>query len=576
AMTLSGTDAANYTLVQPTLSANILKRDQVISFTSIGTQELTNTVVLSATASSTLDVNFSVASGPATITDGTTLSFSGAGPVEIFATQSGDENWNAAPVVTNSFDVIGVITNVAPDSGTVIGGTEVVIDGLWLGNGTDVTNVTICNVAAEIVSQEVNRVTVLTGASDPVEITGDVVVQSAGFGAIVLSNAFTYLPFALAPEALSATDISTDRFTAHWKSADESTTHYFVDVSESPDFTNFTGSYSNWNAGDTTSAQIAGLSDGVTYYYRVRAANPHGTSLNSNVITVPVSDNTPYLEYETNDGVASSGSSDVVNLTKLVHGSGMQYEVVFNSNPSLVTAEIVGTELLLNYADGMSGTALITVRITDPSNGFWIENSIAVNVAPKPEWAAGPIVLNPQTGLFEQIVTVANNSPTFAAEAITLTVTDLSAGAELYNATGTDKQGNPEIFWRGTLEPLESIDFTLHYYSAQRTTPSATVVASLSLSEPADSVTGTSVSLDGGNFEMTNDNSSFVMQFNTVPGKTYFIQYTDSLADEWKTVQPGITASSSNTRWLDYGAPATDASPAKVKGRYYRVIEATQ
>ena len=90
----------------PTASATTLaKASQTIDFPAIGAQLATNVLTLSATASSGLGVTFAVGSGPATISGGTALSFTGAGTVSIVASQAGNESWNAAPNVTNVFVV---------------------------------------------------------------------------------------------------------------------------------------------------------------------------------------------------------------------------------------------------------------------------------------------------------------------------------------------------------------------------------------------------------------------------------------------------------------------------------------
>jgi alpha-tubulin suppressor-like RCC1 family protein len=82
------------------------KTDQTVTFPAIGDQIMTGTVGLSATASSGLPVSFSVFSGPASISDGTNLMFTGAGTVSVVAAQAGDAYWNAAPNVTNVFDAV--------------------------------------------------------------------------------------------------------------------------------------------------------------------------------------------------------------------------------------------------------------------------------------------------------------------------------------------------------------------------------------------------------------------------------------------------------------------------------------
>ena len=85
----------------------VAKAGQAIAFAAIDNQLATNVVALSATASSGLPVSFAVASGPAAISEGATLTFTGAGTVGIAASQAGDDNWNAATEVVRTFDVEG-------------------------------------------------------------------------------------------------------------------------------------------------------------------------------------------------------------------------------------------------------------------------------------------------------------------------------------------------------------------------------------------------------------------------------------------------------------------------------------
>ena len=90
----------------------VSKADQTIDFPALGDQAATNVLALAATASSGLAVEFSVGSGPATITNGATLSFTGAGAVSLVAAQAGDGNWNAAPPATNAFTVDKALAGV--------------------------------------------------------------------------------------------------------------------------------------------------------------------------------------------------------------------------------------------------------------------------------------------------------------------------------------------------------------------------------------------------------------------------------------------------------------------------------
>ena len=89
----------------PLGSATTKQTQTMVSFPAIADQLATQRVNLSATASSGLPASFSVVSGPASISGGTNLSFSGAGTVCIVASQSGDATYAAAPGVTNVFTV---------------------------------------------------------------------------------------------------------------------------------------------------------------------------------------------------------------------------------------------------------------------------------------------------------------------------------------------------------------------------------------------------------------------------------------------------------------------------------------
>ena len=98
-------DAIYYGSTNGTLT--VVKADQTITnFPNPGGQILTNAVRLWAQASSGLAVtNFTVISGPGVISGLTNLTFTNSGIVSVTANQPGDNNWNAAPAVTNTFNV---------------------------------------------------------------------------------------------------------------------------------------------------------------------------------------------------------------------------------------------------------------------------------------------------------------------------------------------------------------------------------------------------------------------------------------------------------------------------------------
>ncbi|MFH0880558.1 MAG: choice-of-anchor D domain-containing protein, partial [Lentisphaerota bacterium] len=83
-------------------------------------------------------------------------------------------------------------TGVTPVSDTSAGGAAVTIMGLNLGNGSDITNVTLCGIPAAIQpGQTATSVTAIAGASGG-PLYGDVCVYSSSQGETVKSNYFQY------------------------------------------------------------------------------------------------------------------------------------------------------------------------------------------------------------------------------------------------------------------------------------------------------------------------------------------------------------------------------------------------
>ena len=101
----NGSGAGGFSAVATVTTVELQWQEQTIDFPAIGAQVATNELELTATASSGLPVSFAVGSGPAAITNGSTLSFTGAGAVSIVAAQAGAAGWHAAPEVTNTFSV---------------------------------------------------------------------------------------------------------------------------------------------------------------------------------------------------------------------------------------------------------------------------------------------------------------------------------------------------------------------------------------------------------------------------------------------------------------------------------------
>ncbi|MFH0879126.1 MAG: MBG domain-containing protein, partial [Lentisphaerota bacterium] len=180
-----------YYVASATALVAAAKADQSILFAPISSQYIANHVQLTASSGSGLPVSFAVDSGPGSIADDTNLTFSSVGIVRIVASQAGDADWDAAPDVTNEISVYDFSENSGPAAG---GNSLIVTNGSALGNGSDITNVTICGIQATITGQGENWVRVTLGAGPAGGTTGDIIIQSESSGERVFDQMYTYNP----------------------------------------------------------------------------------------------------------------------------------------------------------------------------------------------------------------------------------------------------------------------------------------------------------------------------------------------------------------------------------------------
>ncbi len=85
------------------------------------------------------------------------------------------------------------------------------------------------------------------------------------------------------PVALPATDILDVSFTANWYYL-ENSNGYLLDVATDIDFTTFV--IDNLDVGNVSDYSVTTLDPETEYFYRIRAYNDYGTSVNSNIIEV--------------------------------------------------------------------------------------------------------------------------------------------------------------------------------------------------------------------------------------------------------------------------------------------------
>jgi hypothetical protein len=181
---------------------------------------------------------------------------------------------------------------------------------------------------------------------------------------------------------------------------------------------------------------------------------------------------------------------------------------------------------------------------------------------------ASPITLNPQTGLLEQTVRVTNTDPA-TVNAVRLLVNGLPADVQVYNASGSIG-GIPYLQHNFPVAQSEEIVFLIEYYRLSRHsdfTPVLSSEAILPVTPPAHE--GEVISI---NREPANLGGRILLEFTTIPGRRYVVQYSSNLTD-WKTTDPIITAPSNRFHWYDDGPPKTESKPNTVGSRFYRIVQ---
>ncbi len=107
-VTVSQQGNDNYNEASSTISFEVVeptKSDQTITFDDISDKTYGDAPFdISATATSGLDIEFSVISGPVSIS-GNTVTITGAGTATVAANQSGNDSFNAAPSVEQTFEI---------------------------------------------------------------------------------------------------------------------------------------------------------------------------------------------------------------------------------------------------------------------------------------------------------------------------------------------------------------------------------------------------------------------------------------------------------------------------------------
>ena len=302
---------------------------------------------------------------------------------------------------------------------------------------------------------------------------------------------------------------------------------------------------------------------GSNFVYTISITNT-GPSTSSNLIT---SDSLPPgLTFVSAGNGGTVNSSNVVTWPAVVAlpvGGVTNYTVTVRS----ITAG--------DYTNIVSEVATTFDPNTTNNSGVLPAARVRTTVAPAQfTFLAGLPVFNPQTGLFEETVTVTNNG-SVTVLGFRLNIGGLRSGVSLWNANGTNA-GVPYINYNFPLDPSNSTSVVLEFYDPTRLPFTNTV--SIEVITPANlSYTGTNGSVAVSRVFMDTrlaGDTRFVIEFASVSGKTYAVIYNDNLnGTNWLVATPSVKANANVTQWYDDGPPKTISKPTSVLTRFYRVIQ---
>jgi len=242
---------------------------------------------------------------------------------------------------------------------------------------------------------------------------------------------------------------------------------------------------------------------------------------------------------------SGEGRSYAVTVTAPASGTITNRAVATSSTPDTNSA---------NNSGASPGSQTITT----------ISSSQQLSVLP------GVIVLNPQTGRFEQTVIITNPGPG-TVDAVRLYVQGLRSGVHFQNASGTNA-GRAYAQYSLPLLPGATVTFVLKFYVPDRGTFSDTLQAEAASPEPARPVVGGLAVSRVFLLSAILGEPRVVVEFATIPGRSYTVIYRDPGSPHWLAAMPPIIASATVTQWFDDGPPETTSRPGPIGSRDYRVL----
>ena len=180
------------------------------------------------------------------------------------------------------------------------------------------------------------------------------------------SAAFTTVP--VAPVANTETNVRANSFTANWTASTSGASGYYIDISRD-NFSTYLSGYQNKYVGNVTSFSLSGLNRNTTYYYRVRAYNSGGQSVNSNPISFTTLDLNNFLVEKVGTGSITNQMAGVAFSTRITARDSYNTTVTdFTGTTTITTNSTLTTGgTTAAFSAGILASHSVTLTLTGVS-----------------------------------------------------------------------------------------------------------------------------------------------------------------------------------------------------------------
>ncbi|HEX4263383.1 MAG TPA: Ig-like domain-containing protein, partial [Verrucomicrobiae bacterium] len=279
------------------------------------------------------------------------------------------------------------------------------------------------------------------------------------------------------------------------------------------------------------------------------------------------------ITYPTNGTIFVEPATFTV-LASASDPDGVVTNVEFFSSTNGTTFVLIGqtnNQPYLTIASNLpAGHYTFVARATDNWGATGDSAPVSVDVVPvnPPDvFTVGAITLNTQDG-FQWLTNVACNPVYSHANALRIDIHNITNSAiRVMNASGTNN-GVPFVISPGAIQPGTCWTNVIKFYDPLNVAffPVLTVQLAdpIGVGEPD----GNPQAIFSGKFLR---DGTFLVEFTTVPGITYYVQYSSDMV-HWKTVFPPFAGTGQHLQWIDSGPPETESLPSIKTVRFYRVL----